>query len=373
MSGLLRNTIRITSNANSLTFSSIFKSQGISYACRHNLKPSFFNVFLSNQSILVRRAQLTPVRTIARWVAPSIKMLNSRKKRFAEKLPQVHKRSSFIDWNLNAEIYSFGQRLHEHFDLGLLTQAFTQRSYVVQEELRLDELGVDRSDLDMQDNMKLAEKGLEITTKYIEAYLRYHLPKYPDEGIFAIRNYLLSTEKLAYISSNLGTTEIILAAEYPPSDESKATTFLAIVGALEASLVDGNTARVHNFVRDFVCTHLNHVDINEIWKIEEPFEMLKRVCAERKILNIEARIIGEVGKGDILACCRIGIYDSDTKKMLGNGFGDTYDNGIETASIDALSRLFGSLNLKPFDFSIDSKQLFGLFGEKETKIRQIAK
>ena len=106
----------------------------------------------------------------------------------------------------------------------------------------------------------------------------------------------------------------------------------------------------------------------KIWKIENPFELLKRVCAQRKIPKIEARIIGDVSKRDILACCRIGIYDSGTRKLLGNGFGDTYENGIETASIDALSKLFGTFNLRPFDFTVAPKQIFG----QQQKTQKIA-
>lgn len=301
-------------------------------------------------------------------MAPTIMELNRRKKVFSEKLPQVHKRSGFIDWNLDAEIYSYGKRLNENFDLVLLQRAFVQRSYVIQEELNLEKLGVEKDDLNMPDNRELADKGLKLTKKYVEAYLRYHLPQYPNEGIAAVQNYLLSVEKLAHISLNLGSKELILAEEYPPSEQSLAQTLLAVIGALEESQKDGNLERPYNFVRDFICTHLNQVDINEVWSIENPFELLKQVCAQKNIQKIEPRIIGDVSKNDILACCRIGIYDNDTKKLLGTGYGDTYDNGIETASIDALSKIFGSFNLKPFDFAIIPEQLFG----EQKESRQIA-
>lgn len=310
----------------------------------------------------------TTTRSIKRWVAPTIRELNKRKIKYSEKLPQVHKRSGFIDWNLNAEIYSFGKRLNENFDLVVLERAFVQRSYVIQEELRLEKLGIEKDEINMQDNRDLMDNGLKLAKRYVETYLRYHLPQYPDEGIDAIQKYLLSTEKLAHISQNLGTKEIILAAEYPPSTESLAQTLLAIIGALEQSQKDDNLERPYNFVRDFICTQLNQVDINEVWKIENPFEVLKQVCAHQNVKSIEPRIIGDLSKNDILSCCRIGIYDSDTKKLLGTGYGDTYDNGIETASIDALSKIFGTFNLRPFDYTIAPEQLFG----SKEKMRQIA-
>lgn len=304
-----------------------------------------------------------------KWYGPTVRDLNKLKIKYANKLPKVYKRSGFIDWNFDAEIYSYGMRLNENFDLKLLERAFVQRSYVVQEKHRLEQLGTDTSDINMLDNTDLAEKGRKLASQYVEGYLRYHLPRYPDEGIAALQNYLLSTEKLAYISSNLGSKEIILAEEYPPSQESLAQTILAVIGALEESQTDGNLDRPYNFIRDFICTQLNQQDINEIWKIENPFELLKQVCAHQKIPNIEARIIGDVSKRDILACCRIGIYDSDSKKLLGNGFGDTYENGIETASIDALSKLFNTFNLKPFDFTVTPSQIFG---QQQKKTKQIA-
>lgn len=303
-----------------------------------------------------------------KWFGPAVRDLNRRKKKYADKLPQVYKRSGFIDWNFDAEIYSYGKRLNENFDLKLLERAFVQRSYVVQEKHRLEKLGTDASDIILADNTELAEKGKKLTEQYVEAYLRYHLPKYPDEGIAAVQNYLLSTEKLADIASKLGSKEIILAEEYPPSEKSLEQTILAVIGALQESQSDGNLERPYNFIRDFICTQLNQEDINEIWKIENPFELLKRVCAQQKIPNIEPRIIGNVSKQDILACCRIGIYDSDTKKLLGNGFGDTYENGIETASIDALSKIFGTFNLRPFDFTVAPNQIFG----QQQRAKQIA-
>lgn len=289
-------------------------------------------------------------------MAPTIRELNLRKKRFADKLPKLNKRSNFIDWDFDAEIYAFGKRLGEEFDLNLLRQSFVQRSYVIEEELKLEKLGVEKTDLNLLDNRELADKGLKLVENYTMAYLKYHLPNYPDEGIKAIRNYLLSTEKLAHISSNLGTKEIILAAEYPPSDESLAKTLLAVIGALEQSQAD--LERPYNFIRDFIITQLNQIDVNEIWCIEQPFEYLKKVLAEKKIKSVEPRIIGEVSNNYILFGCRIGLYDSESKRCLGSGFGETYENGIETASIDALSKIFQSYNHRTFDYTISPNKLF---------------
>lgn len=160
--------------------------------------------------------------------------------------------------------------------------------------------------------------------------------------------------------------------EYPPSDETLATTLRALVGALANSQENGNLDRAYNFVRDFVCTQLNQLDVNELWQIENPFELLKKVCAEKNIPQIEPRIIGEVGKNTLLASFRIAIYDVESKKLLGTGFGDSYDNGTDIAAIDALSKLFGSYNLKPFNFQISVDECLRGENVKQSKNRLTA-
>lgn len=148
-------------------------------------------------------------RSIARWVSPVLLEIRKRKQKFNDPKPQP--RSGFIEWNLRAELYSFGKRLNEDFDQNLLLEAFTQRSYIIQEEMKQKSLGVEEPELNLRDNRELAEKGHEIINKYVLAFLKCHLPKYPAEGIAALQNWLVSDKKLAHISKNLGTTEIILA------------------------------------------------------------------------------------------------------------------------------------------------------------------
>lgn len=159
-----------------------------------------------------------------------------------------------------------------------------------------------------------------------------------------------------YIENNVSFYSVRRVQEYPPSEETMAVTLYAIVGALVESQTDGNLDRPYNFVRDFVCTQLNQVDVNELWTIEQPFELLKEICAKQNIKTLEPRIIGETGKNTILATCHIGIYDADTKKLLASGFGENYPNGIDVASINALANIFGTRNPKPFNFQIDAAE-----------------
>lgn len=150
---------------------------------------------------------------------------------------KYYPRNTFLDWNLEAELYAFGQRLNEEFDSDLLLQAFTDRSYVIKEEMKQKEMDFD---LKMKDNKELAEIGkvysyavtiTQITNMcngndlccffflgenfiraYIQNYLETVLPKFPLEGLKCIRNHLTSESVLANISLHLGTKDIILAA-----------------------------------------------------------------------------------------------------------------------------------------------------------------
>lgn len=318
---------------------------------------------LAAHNLKLRRKYFSPVdasaqRTIKRWVAPTLKELARRRKRNIEIIPTVHKRSSFTDWNFDSEVYAFDQRLNENFDLKLLAQAFCQRSYIVQEELRLEQLGVDVNEIALSDNRQLAETGRAIATEYVLAFLKYHLPRLPAAGIATVADFLLSVEKLAHIATNLGTKDLIMAQEYPPSNESLATTLLACVGALKASQPDASLVRPYNFVRDFICTHLNQVDITDVWTIEKPLEVLRSAYAEQGVAQIEPRIIGETAKADLLFCCRIALYDSNSKKLLGSSYGETFESATAAAAVDALARLYGISNLRPFDFSLAPDALF---------------
>lgn len=68
----------------------------------------------------------------------------------------THPRNTFLEWNLESELYAFGKRLNEEFDSDLLLQAFTDRSYVIKEELKQKDIDFD---LKLKDNRELAEEG----------------------------------------------------------------------------------------------------------------------------------------------------------------------------------------------------------------------
>lgn len=121
-------------------------------------------------------------------------------------------RKTFIEWNNTAELYAFGQRLHEDFNESLLQQAFTHRSYIAQEEHRQQQHGIEAPVTNLQDNKSLIAAGESLIAEHTNLFLLAHFPRFPEAGIKAIQQYLLSEPFLANVSLHLGTKDLILTA-----------------------------------------------------------------------------------------------------------------------------------------------------------------
>lgn len=80
--------------------------------------------------------------------------LKGREKKLGGK--KTNPRNTFLEWNLEAELYAFAKRLNEDFDSDLLLQAFTDRSYVIKEEMKQKEM---EFHIKMKDNRDLIEIG----------------------------------------------------------------------------------------------------------------------------------------------------------------------------------------------------------------------
>lgn len=127
-------------------------------------------------------------RHFKRWVAPTLKEICNRKRRLP---PQPEpKRSTFIEWNREAELYAFNQRLNEKFDMEKLNQAFVHKSYILQELKKQEEMGIKDPKLDIQDNRELIEKGKKITSEIVTEYLHMALPDLPESGFTYVCNVL---------------------------------------------------------------------------------------------------------------------------------------------------------------------------------------
>ncbi|XP_073841292.1 mitochondrial ribosomal protein L44 [Musca autumnalis] len=299
--------------------------------------------------LIPKQNLITSQRSIKRWVAPTLRELNRRAKKIGPQQPQP--RSGFAEWNYRAELFAFGKRLQEEFQIPLLQTAFTQQSYIAQEEHKQRELGIENVDIQMSHNQELSERGEHIIQEYVQGFIGYSLPKLPAEGKQAITSYLMSSATLANVALHLGMKELLLDAEYPPSEQSMAKSLKAVVGALEQS---SGVERAFLFVRDFICTQLNQRDLLELWNIENPEELLKQQCQEKKLPVPEPRLLGDCGKNTVLAAYQVGLYCN--KNLIGKGFGEDIPTAVKTASLDALQTMFGITdNMKPFDFTVQAE------------------
>lgn len=64
-----------------------------------------------------------------------------------------------------------------------MQQALTERSYIIFEEERQKNVGIEQPTLNLTDNRELVTKGSEFIDDVIKRYLRTVLPRLPEEGI----------------------------------------------------------------------------------------------------------------------------------------------------------------------------------------------
>lgn len=318
--------------------------------------------FLTTSSVLLRSViYANPHRHVHCWVGPTLRELKCRRRKMGPEAEQP--RSAHSDWNYNAEIFAFGSRLSEQFNTKLLQQAFTHRSFIVQEEQKQTEIGIEKPELGLKDNRELLEQGSKLIDDYVEAFLLTALPKLPRDGIRSIAAHLTQDESLAHVSKHLGTKDIILAAEFPINDQLLVDTLKAVVGALHQS---SGEERAYLFVRDFICTQLNQQDVNDYWKIENPLELLQHYCQEKKIGEPEPRSIGLVGKNTLLASHNVAIYCN--KQFMGSGFGEDINTAIQEAAWDCLRQLFGTtVDMKPINFNLQLREVTTNLRQQKTQ------
>jgi len=246
----------------------------------------------------------------------------------------VPRRSSFSDWNFEAELKAFSARLGESFDSSLLTTAFTMPSHVQAEIQTQKQLGIDDINLTIESNEKLAEVGGEVIEKTVLSWLRTSLPAFPEEGIASLAEYLTSEDMLANVSFHIGTKELVLLEDYPPSAAVLAQVFKAIIGAL----AEKDESRAKKLVLDLVAAQLAGKDVNHIWDIKNPMGVLTTVLNNEGRGEPESRLLWRAGPKTILACYHVGIYSD--KELVGQSPGETVEIAEEMAARDALRNIF---------------------------------
>ncbi|CAG5077234.1 Similar to MRPL44: 39S ribosomal protein L44 [Cotesia congregata] len=291
------------------------------------------NVLRSSCQFVIKlqsvNAANTGKRYIRRWYGPFLREVTRRKEKAGPQKEQP--RSGFLEWNFESEIYAFNQRLSEKFNLEILSQAFTHNSYILQEERKQREVGIDDPQLNLYDNRSLIQNGKALTEKTVEAYLGFAMPRTPTECIRAFKEYLLSEE------------------EYPPSNETLANTFYALVGALAKSTNEIHTAK---FIRDFLITTLAEKDLNEIFCPENPLEILNQILTNEGKEHVEPRILAQSGVNTLMPVYRIGLYSN--KQLISSGTESTIEDAIKVAALIALSKMFGFADSSyPMKFNLE--------------------
>lgn len=146
-------------------------------------------------------AETLESRSTKRWVSPTLKALYRRRKEIGPDL--LEPRSSFLEWNFDAEVYAFGKRLGEEFEEDVLKRALTHRSYC--NKVR-DERGEENS---LTDNVEFIEEGEQFIKSYVrETYGR----NYPPVIVESLEKYFLSGKVLAHVAFYVGLKDIVLTA-----------------------------------------------------------------------------------------------------------------------------------------------------------------
>lgn len=68
----------------------------------------------------------------------------------------------------------------------MLQQALTERSYIIREEERQKNVGIEQPTLNLFDNKELVSKGSDFIDDVVKRYLRTVLPRLPEEGIMYV-------------------------------------------------------------------------------------------------------------------------------------------------------------------------------------------
>ena len=84
-------------------------------------------------------------------------------------------------------------------------------------------------------NEDLALEGSHIIKQSLCAYVRWALPYLPEEGVQAVVKFLTTDQLLAHVSFHIGTLDLIMTVDYPPSPKILKKVFEAIIGALASS------------------------------------------------------------------------------------------------------------------------------------------
>ena len=194
----------------------------------------------------------------------------------------------------------------------------------------------------IQSNRDLAQLGESTMSNFIPKYLRHFLRRLPEDGVLALRDYLMDDSNLGEMSKWLGTYDLVLCEPKFPTVPILAQTLKAVIGTI-VKQSDAKTAE--KFVIDFILTYLNDKQILEIWKIDYPRKAFSRILANEALPNYESRLLRSTAMNTIESCFQVGLFVN--KQLFGSGTAETVEIAEEMAAFDCLARMF---EIRPNDY-----------------------
>ncbi|CAJ0943186.1 unnamed protein product, partial [Mesorhabditis belari] len=249
--------------------------------------------------------------------------------------------------NYNAEVYALGHRLGANHVLPeQWLQAFTTQSYAsradVTEGARDARPTLGNSALEsVADHKALRDHGSKILLSRVAAYLRFHLPKAPEELIQSVTLQLTSNELLSEIGNVLGVKVLVRTSEHPASSSSVADCVCALLG-----VVGDKTAT--RLIVDFIIPQLLDVDFCEALPLEAPYEVMEAILKKQGVQEVEARLIKSAGVVSAEPLYVVGIYAD--KELIGQSAGESLFIAVDLASRDALLKMWDIVPEKVFFF-----------------------
>ncbi|BES97677.1 ribosomal protein, L44 [Nesidiocoris tenuis] len=303
------------------------------------------------RSLLILRASSAASRLESRnfqkYVAPTYKAFLSKKKKMG-RLADPHPRNTFAEWNYDAELYAFGQRLRENFEPEILKQALLDVSYLEKRKIEQEEVGIE-PELNLEHNGEMANTGNRLMSLYVEQYLTTTIPKLPKKYIKNIRDHLISDDMHAHIGKQLGLSDLILCDEYPPTPEILVRAFRSVIQALAIS---SGADRACGLVRDLVVAQIAGQDLTLFCSPENPLKELEEHLKSTNQQPPEPRLISVIGQNFILSSYDVGVYSN--KIMIGRGFGESAETAQNMACCDALWRAWDvTVRRKPISFKLE--------------------
>ncbi|XP_074601197.1 mitochondrial ribosomal protein L44 [Brevipalpus obovatus] len=250
--------------------------------------------------------------------------------------PKRHQRE-WRNWNYKGELYAFIKRYGEDLPLDRLRVAFVDASLKeVNEENRVQWGVGDLVGNDFEHNAKLSQEGQEILSDFTKKYLRYFLPRVPENCIHAVEQFILSNGSLSTIGHALGCNFLIMSPHVDPPETMVASSVKALISLLAQNNGDHHCRK---FIIDLIMPFLADKDLMHIWNFDNPQIVLNKILSNDHLPSYEPRLLRETGRNTVLSCYVVGLYVD--KKFIGSSPGESIEIAEEMAAYDALRRFFG--------------------------------